>query len=131
MKKHICLFLAGVLALSAGAFDFARGGKALCEIAVPAEMTDLEMMARDDLAGILKKITGADFRIVREDLAKTPAIYLGGTRYAAAKGFGKSKFADEEWLIRTEDGNLILTGGGLAGAYYAVQALLRKMGITC
>ena len=128
MKKTLWILLLLLTGISSYAFDFVQNGKALCEIAVPVEMSDLEIMAKNDLAAVLKKITGADFKVVREDQVKSPAIYVGNTRYAIDRGFGKDKFQDEEWLIRTDGKNLILNGGGLAGSFFSVQALLRKAG---
>ena len=117
-----------VVTLQIFAFDFAKDGKPLCVIGVPENCSDLEIMAKDDLAMILEKITGAKFQVVPEAQVKGPAIYLGFTKYAKANGADFSKLASEEWLIKTSGGNLILTGGGIVGPYYAVQALLRKMG---
>ena len=126
--KAFLFFFSFIVAIQTFAFDFAKNGKPLCVIAVPEKLSDLEIMAKDDLAGILEKITGAKFQVVPESQVKGPAIYLGFTRYAKANGADFSKLAPEEWLIKTSGKNLILTGGGIVGPYYAVQALLRKMG---
>ena len=127
MKIKIIILLLLSVMLQLAAFDFAKDGKALAVIAVPENMTDLELIGRDDLVHALKKITGADFTVVSEKNAVSPAIYLGNTQYAKRNGADAAQFADEEWLIKTADKDLILNGGGIAGAYYAVQALLRKM----
>ena len=113
---------------SLSAFDFAKDGKALCVIAVPEKCSDLEIIAKDDLSGILEKMTGAKFQVVPENQVKGPAIYLGFTNYAKVNGVDFTKLENEEWVIRTSGKNLILTGGGIVGPFYAVQALLRKMG---
>ena len=131
MKKFKLFTIFAVAFLSVcslSAFDFAKNGKALCVIAVPENCSDLEIIAKDDLSGILEKITGAKFQVVPESQVKGPAIYLGFTNYAKANGVDFSKLENEEWVIRTSGKNLILTGGGIVGPFYAVQALLRKMG---
>ena len=120
---RLFLFFISLIAFQVFAFDFTKDGKPVCVIAVPEKCSDLEIMAKDDLAGILKKITGADFQIVPENQVKGPAVYLGFTNYARKNGADFTKLENEEWLIKTSGKNLILTGGGIVGPYYAVQAL--------
>ena len=125
------LFLLGVLLLGGTqtlGVDLSKDGHALFCIAIPEQMTVLEQMAKDDLKDILGKISGAEFKVVPEQFAEGPAIYVGNTKYAAEQGVKRDSLKDEEWIIRTAGDNLILIGGGLAGSYYAVQALLRKAG---
>ncbi len=127
--KMLCaLLISGSAVLSALGFEFAKDGKAQCVIAVPEKITPLEQIAIDDLSGILQKITGAKFPVVKENEAGSPAIYLGFTDYAAKNGVDRQALGKEEWVIKSVDKNLILSGGGRIGPYYAVQALLRKAG---
>ncbi len=128
MKKiFVFLFILTVF-LPLAAFDFARDGKALCTIVVPEKLSDLEIMGRDDLVNTLEKITGAKFTVVPESKAKSPAIYFGFTDFARRNGVDRAKLGSEEWVIKTVGKDLILSGGGIVGPYYAVQALLRKAG---
>ena len=123
----ICL-----LPVGASAFEFARDGKALCRIAVASNAGRLEKMAADDLRSLLGKAAGTEFAIVSEKQAgqlKGPVIYLGSTEYARKKGFPVSSFRQEEWLIREDGRNLIITGGHPVGAFYGVWSLLNKLGI--
>ena len=126
--KFLLFIFSCVLSFEIFAFDFAKDGKALCVIAVPEKCSDLEIMAKDDLAIILGKMSGAKFQVVPESKVKGPAIYLGFTKFAKTNGVDYTKLASEEWVIKSQGKNLILTGGGIVGPYYAVQALLRKMG---
>lgn len=128
MKSKFVFLLLFALLCQLSAFDFAKDGKALCSIAVPEKLSDLEIIARDDLVNTLEKITGAKFQVVTEKNAKSPAIYLGFTEFARQNNIDRKKLKDEEWVIKTVGKDLILTGGGIVGPYYAVQALLRKMG---
>ena len=128
MKSKFIIILLLAFAGQIFAFDFAKDGKALCTIAVPEKLSDLEIIGRDDLVNTLEKITGAKFTVVPESKAKSPAIYFGFTDFAAKNGVDFKKLGEEEWVIKTVGKDLILSGGGIVGPYYAVQALLRKMG---
>ena len=80
--RFFLFFFSFVVTLQIFAFDFAKDGKPLCVIGVPENCSDLEIMAKDDLAMILEKITGAKFQVVPEVLADSvEKIMPGGTRY--------------------------------------------------
>ena len=90
--------------------------------AIPAEKT-----AAKELAEYLKKITGAEFATVEEKEFKGgPAVYVGWTDFAKSKGAEFAGFDQEESLLRTVDGSLIVGGGRPRGTLYAVYELLEK-----
>lgn len=90
---------------------------------IPAERT-----AAADLARFLKKITGADFKIIREkpDLKLAKGIYVGWTEFAARHGIDVSRLASEEWSVSTVDDNIVITGGRLRGTINGVYEFLEE-----
>lgn len=104
-------------------------GKALLRIATRANAIPAERTAAEELRTYLGKITGADFAVVDESDAKAdgPTIYLGQTAFAAAQGIDAAKLGEEESILRTVDGNLIITGGRPRGTLYAVYILLEDV----
>lgn len=102
----------------------AKGGEAECVIVATAA----EKAAAGELKTHLDKITGGNFTIVAEETfaGDKPAIYLGETEFAKKHGIDSSAFAPEEWLIKTVDGNLIITGSKLNGTLFGVYDLLEN-----
>ncbi len=89
-----------------------------------AESTPAERFAAEELRLFLGKITGAEFRIVQEGEHKGPGIYVGHTRRAAKLGIDPALLGDEEWVMRTNSGDLILAGGRPRGTLYSVYEFL-------
>lgn len=126
----LCVALAALVsrtaAEDAGA-TLAVDGKPLLPIVVGDDATEAELTAVSELASHLARIVGAEFPVVAHEALhpKTePAIYLGHTDFALANGCGPSGLGDEESLIRTAAGSLILTGGRPRGTLYAVYRFL-------
>jgi hypothetical protein len=97
-------------------------------IAVGEKPNPEEEFAASQVSIYLQKMSGAEFKIVKEqDLtAGTPAIYLGRTKFAAANT--PKDLASEEWLVKTAGDNLIITGGLPRGVLYATWEFLEKLG---
>ena len=96
----------------------ARDGRAAASIVVADAASSAERSAAGELASYLRKITGAVFpvRTAREKPRGT-LIVVG----KAADGLGPEGFR-----IRTEAGNLLLTGADDDGAEFAVYTFLEK-----
>lgn len=90
--------------------------------------TDAEKNTAAELKIYLDKITGDNFTIVDEKNFDNshPAIYLGNTVFAEKNGIDSGKFQAEEWLIKSEGKNLIITGGRLNGTLYGVYDFLEN-----
>ena len=88
-----------------------------------------EQTAVRELVTYLQKVTGATFQVIDEQNAKPrqPAIYVGQTAFAAAQGINVARFGDEEALLRSVSGALILTGGRPRGTLYAVYTFLEDV----
>ena len=106
--------------------NVADSGKALMQVIVSAEQTLPEKTAAEELAGYLKKITGADFSIQKESEFKgdVPAIYVGQTEYARKNGVDFARLGDEEWIVRSDKNNIIISGGRSHGTLYGVYHFL-------
>ena len=96
-------------------------------IALPVKPTVQEQTAAAELAQYLGQITGAKYRIAAEnEKLSPPVIYVGQSNFAAAANMGLDAMNEEQWLIRTRDGNLVLGGGGMRGTLYAVWHFLEE-----
>ena len=124
MKKlFIVLFLSSIISLplAADLLELSKSGKTNYTIVYNA----LEKEAADELKLHLDKITGADFKIVKEgDAVKGPAIYLGNTAFAREHKIESSKLAPEEWVIRDFGKDLVIAGGKRHGTLNGVYDLL-------
>ncbi len=117
-------------AAAAPALRLADGGRALVTIVTAPEATPAETTAAKELAGHLLKITGASFAVVAEPQlpAGTPAVYVGPTAYARRAGVDPAALGEEEWVIRTVDGNLLIAGGRPRGTLFGVYEFLEQHG---
>ncbi|MHB9025494.1 MAG: DUF4838 domain-containing protein [Armatimonadota bacterium] len=103
----------------------ARDGKALVNIIKPIEPVPAETRAVRELQDYLGKITGATFDAIDEkDAGTAPAIYVGPTIFAKAKGIDTTKLGSEESIIRTVGNSMIITGGRPRGTLYGVYRFL-------
>ena len=128
-----CLFVVGLSFLMAGlsgictGADLAKGGKTEYTIVQGANATDAEKFAARELREFLQKMTGAQFAAMLETDKPLPskAIYVGWTDFAR-RNIDPSKLGQEDWIIKTEGDNLILTGGRPRGTLYAVYEYLEQ-----
>ncbi len=88
----------------------------------------VELRAANELALYIKRISGAQVEIRSEYTAapEEKGIYVGQTVFAEKNGINYHELGDEEWIIRTVDGNLILSGGRPRGSIYAVYEFLQS-----
>jgi len=123
------LAAAGWPAGAEAAVEIAREGKALVAVAVSNDAIPSEVTAAEELVLYLEKITGAGFRTVDEKQlpAGARAIYVGDTEFARSHGIEVSGLGEEESVLRTVSGNLILSGGRPRGTLYAVYIFLEEV----
>ncbi len=99
-------------------------------ILVPSAPTTLDDYAAKELSTYLKKMTGAEFPIVREGAEKAGAkvISIGKTQRLASASVPQAKadLAAEGIAIGVKDSDLFLFGGWKRGAIYAVYSLLEE-----
>lgn len=99
-------------------------------LVLPQTATLAEQTAALELDDYLTKATGGDFIIQSENgaaKAASPAVYIGATQFARQSGIDPATLASEEWHIKTQNGNLILVGGGTRGTLYATYRFLEDV----
>lgn len=119
----------GVLpACAAPPVAFVLSAKSKVSIALSPDASLPEKTAAQELDDYLSRATGGEFSVVSEtEKVAAPAIYVGNTAFAKAAGVDGSTLPSEEWRIKTQDGNLILVGGGTRGTLYATYHFLEDV----
>lgn len=97
-------------------------------IVIPKESSPVELTAATELQAYIKKALGSEFCIKNENENVDKAIYVGHTDYAFSAHVKGN--AEENWIIKMFEGNLILTGGIKntdRGTLYAVYHFLEDV----
>ena len=128
LKRFAMLLLMCGALMAAPAFTLSKSHP--LQIATAQDATPAEKTAAKELQDYLKKLCGADCPVVAEKDVKAPAIYVGHTDFAKRQVGDMSKLGDEEWVIRTENGSLLITGGRPRGTLYGVYEFLERQGIV-
>ncbi|MBR2837429.1 MAG: DUF4838 domain-containing protein, partial [Kiritimatiellae bacterium] len=98
------------------------------EIRLPNHAKPWEKTAAQELGDYLKKL--ASDGSVSVGGASEAVFHVGDTAFAREKGMGAGAFADEEWAVKSFGRDVVLSGGGMRGALYAVYHLLEdKCGV--
>ena len=101
------------------------------QIVIADQASGVERYAANELKNYIRKICGADCRIVSEKKkSSVPAVYVGETQFARNNKINFSALDKEEWIIKTVDNNLILCGGKMRGTLYAVYEFLENHGVV-
>jgi len=106
--------------------SLAKDGVARHAIILAKEANSIpsERFAAEELQKFLGKITGVKFAIVPEGEHEGPGIFVGATRRARELGIDPDRLGDEEWVLRTDKDDLILSGGRPRGTLYGVYEFL-------
>jgi len=116
-----------VPAANAG-LTLASSGKPRCVVVQQAGATAPEQHAVVELVSHLNQITGARFEVQTNATEAPKSAVIVGQGALAAKLFPEVDFAklgDEEFVIRTKGGRLLLAGGRPRGTIYAVDRFLQ------
>lgn len=114
-----------LLLIIAQCLSLTRASAADWKIALPATPTPVEQTAAKELQWHLRQVIKEGFPIVAETVippAARSVIFVGKTSKAP-----RSDFAFDEILIRSADGNLVLSGHSRRGALYAVYSFLQDI----
>ncbi len=105
-------------------------GKSKYKIFVSESAIPSEKYAARELQKYLKEITGFELPIVNTYDSKTKLIYVGfedaGKELLA--GLKMAEFENEEFIIRSIDGNMLIAGGETRGTLYGVIGFLNNLG---
>ena len=99
----------------------AQNGQTGYRVVVPDSPIKGYQFVSEDFRGLLSKATGASFAEVK--LSEAPAekrIFLG----IAPEGVDLKSLPDQQWYIRTKNGDLYLYGGGVNGSRLAAYEFL-------
>lgn len=114
MKKYFMLLALVAAALSLNAATLVKNGKAVSFIVIPEKAQPSVVIAAEELVHHIKKASGAELKTYRENsvpknVTGTP-IYLGDCKFVAQQGIVTGKLKPAEYLIRSTDKFLIITG---------------------
>ena len=123
MKRFSCflLLLSGLTALHCAVPQYLAVGK---------NPSELEKRAGRELQYFWQKIYGRKLQEIPESqTGQKSVIFLGRTEFAQKNKVDHASLGEEEWLLKTVDDDLIVSGGRPAGTLYGVYALLEKLGV--
>lgn len=97
-------------------------------IVIPERPALQTVAAADELKLWLRVITGAEFRVVREDQLQSPekVISLGDTERYRSAGFETVDLKQDGYRLALHEGNLFIAGGSRRGVVNGVMALLEE-----
>ena len=99
-----------------------ENGKAFCSIHIPENFYTVELFAAKQLAKYLKKVSGADFRILKGIPESTPAIVLAEKNHLEEK-----RVMADESVMRFVDGQkLFLVGADTRAVLLCVYDFLHR-----
>ena len=112
--------------------DSDTGGMSLKDaaIVIPKNASLQERKAAEELSNYLGRIINRTFSVSVEGEIMSShihIIYIGATEFAARQGVGTDAMNEEQWLIRTIGGNLVLAGGGMRGTLFAAWHFLEDI----
>ena len=94
------------------------------KIVIPAGAIPAEVTAAEELRDSLRKISGAELEIVRDETV-SPAIFVGNSaRAAALTGVDFSTLKPDEIILKRVGDDLVLAGQRPRGSLYAVYEFL-------
>lgn len=105
--------------------QLARDGKALLPIFVSQEAAAPTENAARELADTLKKITGAEFQIVRQK-PDGAGIFVGSGSPANSVFGEVNGLSEDEVIWKAKGESILLAGGGSRGDLYAVSRFLQQ-----
>lgn len=107
-----------------------ENGESQFEIFVSENAIPSEKYAASELQKYLMEITGLEFPIVSTYDSKAKLICVGfeGAPQDLVAGLQEDEFGNEEFIIRTLDGSLLIAGGKPRGTLYGVLGFLGDLG---
>lgn len=94
-------------------------------IAGPQDPKPYEKTAVEELQTYLAKRLGGNALTVGGASAVT--FHVGDTAFATEKGLSGKNLKDEEWVVKSFDGDVVVNGGGTSGTLYATYHFLEDI----
>ena len=104
------------------------GGKINYSLVVPTQASAKENYAAQELQIYLSKISKILKLVNEEKYSGDNAIFLGNTDFAKVAGVGSASLAEDAFIFKLLDNNLIIAGGGENGLLNGVYSLLEFFG---
>lgn len=134
--KKMWLVLLGIMISLAGCnttenssakLSIVENSKSNYVIVEAANPIESETFAATELSDFIEKVTGVKLPVISESKFKGDCgIYLGQTNFAKNHEIDFNKLGEEEWLIKADGNNLIISGGRTRGTLYAVYEFLES-----
>ncbi len=123
----LSLTIGFVQAATGQTVTIAQNGMAKAVIVVAADAAEPERHAANELAGFLRQITGATFKIKDPPASGQSRLLVGpGAAKSAVADFSTEGLGSDGIVIRTVGDDLILAGGRPRGTLYAVYTFLEE-----
>lgn len=105
-------------------FQISKNGKAAANIVIADNANKEVVFAATELRDYIKRISGAELRILKEKAVTGKNIYVGKSNTVAALKVSAEGLEKEGFIIQTVKGNLVLLGHDDAGTQFAVYTFL-------
>jgi len=107
----------------------ALSGAAYAGVVVARDASPAERTAANELVEYLRRVTGAPVRRWDDGRQRgaEPAIQVGPTGYALARGVDCAASGGEGWIVRSVGAHLVVCGGRPRGTLYAAYHLLEDV----
>lgn len=123
--KHLACLIVILICSTTSAIELSRDGKTDYRIVIPAAADVSTKAVAEDMAGMLKEISGATFAVVTDDTeAATREIVVGHDNKRLA-GIDTSKMAIGEYEIKTAGDKLYIAGGPPRGSINGMYSFLQ------
>ena len=106
-----------------------KNGKAEVKISLTKEASKVETFAAEELQRYIKKISGAELSIIRENPDRHNLIYVGRIeRWSKNLNIEENRLQEEGFVIKTVGENLALLGKDDLGTLFSVYTFLEILG---
>ena len=94
-------------------------------VETPAVVRPWEASAAKELETFLPQVAAGGRMTLAGEVGVR--IHVGDTEFARARGLDGASLKDEEWVVKSFGGDIVLNGGGTRGALYAVSHFLEDV----
>lgn len=110
-----------VRASAALALAMSAGGALAWDVVEPKEAQPWEKTAASEMREYVTKRVSGSLSVAGVEVER---FHVGDTDLAKAKGLASSDLKDEEWVVKSFGGDVVVNGGGTRGCLYAAYHFL-------